>query len=152
MAQTTTAVNSLDADVEVSADNITWSTLSGSLVEFTPDAQQRGVGQRKTIEGSMAIVMSGRKEIVNVSMTGIWTETAAEAWTTLQTIWDSTAGTIYVRYFPEGKASGNLVYTSGAGILSSFGHPPIQADSNDPLIFTATATHPGWTSRTYTTS
>ena len=152
MAQTTAAMNSLSTDVEVSADASTWTNISGSLTTFTPDAQQRGIGQRKTIDGDMSIVLSGRKEIVTVTMDGVYTDTTGESFKVLETIWDSTDGTIYVRYFPEGKASGNLVYTSGKGILSSFGHPPIQADSNDPLAFTAVATHPGWTSRTYTTS
>lgn len=151
MAQTTGAMNSLSADVEVSANGTVWKDVGGSLNSFTPDAQARGVGQRKTIDGAMPIVVAGKKEIVNVSMNGVFTTTADEAFKTLEAIDESTDGTIYVRYFPQGKASGNVMYTSGKGILSSFQHPPIEADSNDPLAFSAVATIPGWTQSTYTT-
>lgn len=151
MPQTQGAMNSLSSVVEVSADGATWKNLSGSLNSFSPDAQQRGIGQRKTIDGAMPIVMSGRKEIMNVSMNGVFTTVTDEAFKVLEAIWDSTDGTIYLREFPEGKESGNTVYTSGKGILSSFQHPPIEADSNDPLAFAAVATIPGWTDSTYTT-
>lgn len=151
MAQTTGAMNSLNADVDVSANGTAWTDVGGSLNSFTPDAQQRGIGQRKTIDGPMPIVVSGRKEIVNVSMNGVFTTVTAEAFKVLEAINDSTDGTIYVRYFPEGRASGNTMYRSGKGILSSFQHPPIEADSNDPLAFSAVVTIPGWTSQVYTT-
>jgi hypothetical protein len=151
MAQTTGAINAANGITEVSSNNSTWKDISGSLISMIPAEQTRNTGSRTTIDGDQPIILVGKKQPHDVAMLMVYTDITDEAFDVMETIWNTEPPTIYIRYFPEGKESGNKMYSSGKGSLKSFQHPALDSASNDPIACSSSATIPGWTEGTYTT-
>jgi hypothetical protein len=140
MPQTTTAMAAVDATVEVSVDGTTWIDISGSANTVEPGSQTRMTGTAYTFEGDVAIITSGKREPLEVSVSALYTETAGEAFESIRANFE--AGTrMYFRYSPLGTgATGRSVYTAsndgataGAVIVSEMDWPEAAADNADPV-------------------
>jgi hypothetical protein len=149
MAQTTTALAAVDADVEISVDGTTWINVSGSANTVEPGSQTRMTGDAYTFDGDVAIIAKGKREPLEVSVSALYTETAGETFEAVRANFE--AGTrVYFRYSPQGiGASGRAVYTAsndgataGAVIISELDWPEAAADSADPVAIAFTVRCP----------
>ena len=60
MPQTITAMNTVEAVVEISTDGATWSNISGSTTRVTITPQTADSGMAATLEGQFKIVRAGK--------------------------------------------------------------------------------------------
>lgn len=140
MAQTTGAISSVDAEIEVSSDGTVWVDISGSANAVEVPEQPRMTGTAYTFTGDVGIVTAGKREPVEVTVTALYTEGAGETFETVRPLF--AAGTrVYFRYSPKGiGATGRAVYTAsndgstaGAVVVSAFKLPDLDAESADPV-------------------
>jgi hypothetical protein len=155
MAQTTAQVPNAFAKVEVSTNGSAWTDISGSANKVDIGPQDRAVGSAFTFDGDGAVLTSGKRQPVDVTVTAIYTETAGEAYETVRAWHETTDGaTVYVRWTPldETAVAGHGVYSTGAGKLKSFPYPPVDSGSGDPIIVSFTVTAALITRTTSTTA
>ena len=102
MPQTTTAINTVDAVVEVSTDGVTWSNISGTTVSVNITPQTRQSGNARTLEGQFPIVRVGKYEPVEITVNILYTPTSAEAYELLHAQKLAAGAAWYFRYTPGG--------------------------------------------------
>jgi hypothetical protein len=150
MAQTTTAMSSVNAAVEISINGTTWIDLSGSSTSVAPGSQPRMTGETHTLEGDLAVITSGKREPMDIAVSSLYTETEGETFEVLRPLHQN--GTrVYFRYSPLGSgATGRAVYTAtnddgtpGACIISELDWPEVDATSADPIAIAYTVRAPG---------
>lgn len=150
MAQTTDATNTVDANIEVSANGSTWVDISGSANQVQVPAQTRMTGTSYTFDGDLAIVTSGKREPVEITVNALYTEQSAETFETIRP-WFQSGARVYFRYSPKGVGStGRAVYTAsndgstaGAVVISSMKYPDMDANTADPAAAAFTMLVPG---------
>lgn len=103
MPQSTTVINTVDAVVEVSTDGATWSNISGSTTKVKVTPQKRQIGAARTLEGQFPIVRAGKYEPVEIEVTLVYSETAAEGYALLYAQKQVAGGAWYFRYTPGGS-------------------------------------------------
>ena len=142
MPQTSTAMNAVDAVVEVSTDGTTWTNISGSTnkVDVAPVTVDSGMAA--TLEGAFKIVTSGKINPVDVSVTILYTETASEAAAILESRRSVRPPTLYFRYTPGGyngeyrykaaNSTGNTV----AARITEFPSVSVDAGAAGPALMT----------------
>jgi hypothetical protein len=139
MTQTVGAMSTVDADIDVSADGSTWVSLAGSANQVEVPAQTRMTGTGYTFDGDVAIVTQGKREPLEVTVSGLYTEEAAELFETIRP-WFQSGARCYFRYSPKGVgATGRAVYTAsndgataGPVSISQLKYPDIVAGEADP--------------------
>lgn len=102
MPQTTTAMNTVEAVVEVSTNGTSWTNISGSTNKVEVSPQTVDSGMAATLEGQYKIVRSGKKNPVEITVTILYTETASEAATILEGQRSVAGNPLYFRYTPGG--------------------------------------------------
>lgn len=153
MAQTSTAVDSTLAEVEVSANGSSWSKMSGSLVSVTPGEQTRNTGQINTIDGDKPIVRKGKMGTLTITLRGVYTHTSGEIFETLRAIWETTGGgDVYLRYYLADDTAGEQMFSTGKAILSSLTYPAVSAEDANPIAFQANILASGLTVSTVASS
>jgi hypothetical protein len=138
MPQTSTAINTVDAVVEVSTDGTTWTNISGSSNKVDPSPQTVDTASVATLEGKFKIVRAGKYNPQEVVVTILYTETASEAYAILYSRRE--AGTIFFRYTPGGyngeyryKSANSSGNTTAARIVE-FPLPPVDAEQAGPTV------------------
>lgn len=142
MAQTTDPISAVNAKIEVGTNGTVWTDISGSANAVEPGEQTRQSGYRMTHTGDIAIIASGKREPLEITVNIIYTEQAGEAFETVRAIFESSPATIYLRYSPKGGASTNFQYTSDAGVVTAFGYPPTNAEDAAPKVVSFTLMTP----------
>lgn len=134
MARTTEAISFVNADVEVSQDNATWIDLSpyGSAIDAT--GGDRATGEINVFADERPIVRAGKKASQDLTIRYAYTEEIGGPFEEIRSWDDEPGGTIYARYWPEGKTAGNFVFTTGRAYLTSFNDPGGEAGSGDPVL------------------
>jgi hypothetical protein len=140
MPQTSTALNTTNAVVEVSTNGTSWTNISGTSNMVEPTPQTVDTGSAATLEGKYKIVLSGKYNPQEVTVTILYTETASEAYAILYG--QREIGTIYFRYTPGGsngeyryKAANSSGQTTAARIVE-FPLPPVNAGEASPTMVT----------------
>lgn len=146
MAQTTTAVDSVNALASISDGTLlggvlVWTNVSGSLVSITPGAQNRAVGKANTVDGDKPIVRRGKRDVQTITINGLYTPTAGELYKVLKAIWDAN-GDCYLRWQYSTSGTDDLFVTEN-GFLNSFTDPKVDASDPNPVPFQAILTTPG---------
>ncbi len=134
MAQTTTAPSCTDAKVEFSTNGSSWTDISGSANSVDPGSQTRQTGETYTHQGDTAIITSGKREPLDITVRVVYTETAGEGWALARAAFEAAGGAGYLRYSPRGGLSGHDQYTTPAGILSELNYPTTDATDADPKL------------------
>jgi hypothetical protein len=140
MAVTTTSMSAVDATVEVSADGSTWVDISGSANSIEPGDQPRMTGTAYVFQGDVALVASGKREPLEITVNALYTETAGETFETVRA-WFEAGTRCYFRYSPQGVgATGRAVYTAsndgttaGAVVITTLSWPTAEAETADPV-------------------
>lgn len=132
MAQTTTAQSAVAGLVEVSTNGSSWTDISGTITSIDPGEQAKNVGEEYTLSGDYAVLGDGKFQPAEVTGKGLWTPTAGEAFAAVQAAWTA-KGPFYLRWSPQGGASGTKRYTTDKGYLTSFMWPKADATDAKPV-------------------
>lgn len=137
MAQTQNAISFVDAVVEISIDNATWTDISGFTNSLKIDGGERAVSEFFTLDGDTPILTKGKRSSLEINVSALYTETAGEAFDIVDGQYQAN-GPLYVRWAPKGSTTGNLRYTSSKGIPTKPVYPGGEASSSDavPMEFT----------------
>lgn len=144
MTQTTAAITMRAVKVEVSTDNTNWTNISGEFNSIENSGGEIGTGEVYTADGDYPIVGIGKIAMMETKLKVVYVETSGSAW---NAFWDAYKnGTdIYVRYSPKGGNSGNLLFTSGKGYVTSPVLPAAEVSDGNPVTCELTFKHPGFT-------
>ncbi len=144
MAQTTGAMSATGAKVEVSVNGSSWTDISGSSNSVDAPEATRNVDSVFTHSEDTAIITSGKQNPIDVTVSIVYTETAAEGWETIRAQHKTTGaagGTLYFRYSPNGGGSGDFLYTgangsgtTAAGKISSLTYPVADTGGGGPVL------------------
>lgn len=144
MAQTTAANAKSNFVVEVSTDGSAWTNISGQSASVTPGGGDQHTGEQNTADGNAPVVTASNKVAAKtIEVNCLYTETSGEAWKVVTARYEGSAKTIYLRYSPEGGASGDERFTcaddagtAAAVPIVNCQHPEGDASTGDPLMFT----------------
>ena len=148
MPQTTTAINTVDAVVEVSVNGTTWSNISGSTNKVEVSPQTADSGMAASLEGQYKIVRAGKYNPVDITVTILFTETAAEAYAILHGQKEVAGRPLYLRYAPGGYNGEYRWYTAdsngnkAAARITEFPYPGANSEDAGPhlVVFKLQAT------------
>ena len=148
MAQTTGALPKSSFQVEVSTDGATWTDISGSASSVEEPEQARKSGEAFTALGDVAVIVSGKREPMEIVVNGVYTEETDEMFEVLRDIHEA-GGAVYFRYASQGGATGAFQYTAcgDAGtaipvVLTNLKYPGFEADSGDVVMTSFTVKTP----------
>lgn len=135
--QTTGSVPQSCGIIEISTNGSTWLNISGETNSLEQPEQTRMVGEARTLAGENPIVKGGKKEAMDVVVKIIYSETDAEAYQQIRSIFEATgcgAGAMYLRYSPAGGNADNERLTSDLGFLTSWLYPNLNAEEAGPIM------------------
>lgn len=142
MPQTTTAINVVDAVVELSTDGLTWTNISGSANKVEVAPQTADSGMAASLEGNYKIVRAGKYNPVDLTFTIFFTETAAEAYAVLYGQKEVPGRPMYARWAPGGYNGTYRWYTSDSNgnkypaRIVEFPYPGANAEDAGPHLLT----------------
>jgi hypothetical protein len=135
MAQTTGALAAVDCKLEISTNGSDWTDISGFSNKISPGGQNRMSGEAYTFDGDTAIVGAGKREPVEITVSIVYTEGAAEAFEVVRGQFETAGGgALYVRFSPDGGDVDDFLYTSDAGEITNFNWPEPDAGNADPKL------------------
>ena len=133
MAQTTDGMSFTAPNVGISTDGSSWTDISGFAAMVDLSGGDRNTGVVYTADGDTAIIKGGKRTPVTVTASVVYTETASEPYDTVNDAYE--AGTaLYLRWSPGGGDSGDLGYTTSAGIVKSPVYPTGEVETGDPIM------------------
>jgi len=144
MAQTANAISLKDCKVEVSTNGSTWTDISGFATSVEVGGGDRQTAEAYTFDGDTAIVASGKREPVEVTVKVVYTEGTSEPFETVCAAYEA-GSDFYVRWSPKGGQAGEFLFTSGKGIIKSLTYPQGEAGSGDPVLVEFTLVTPSIT-------
>lgn len=116
------------AKVFVSADNATWTDLSGHGASIAEGGGEREVGEVNTFSGEIPIVGAGKLAAKELTVRYVYTEEVADPFEIVRAAYEAVGGTLYAQY--QVKVDG-FWYKTGKGICSSFGYPAGEASGGE---------------------
>lgn len=145
MAQTTAAMSSKNGKVEYSISLPTWVDISGTANSVTVSGGNRVTGDAYTASGDTALITSGKREAIEVTFRGVYTETtgtpeffealaaAYAAGTGVALRWSPTAysATDQKRYNTSDTA---LTAGGSLGVITAWNYPSLDFASGDPIM------------------
>lgn len=136
MPQTTGAINTVNAVLELSTDGSNWTDISGSTNKVEAPSQEADTGDVATLEGQFKIVKSGKFGSLEVGVTVLYTEEPDEAYDILTQQAAVDGRPLWVRWSPAGGNIGDLRYFTAdangnlaAGTISSLPFPGADAET-----------------------
>lgn len=134
MAQTTGAMSWVDSYLEYSQDGSSWIDFSGFSNALSVSGGDRAIGEVFTSDGDTPIITAGKRSMLEVAVTAVYTEGSSDVWPDAFINYDTDdGGAFYFRWAPAGSDSGNAQYTTSAGELINPGWPMGESDNPDAL-------------------
>lgn len=134
MAQTTGAVTGAAASISIKVNAGAYVDISGSSQSVDAVTVSRTTGEAYTLDGDIAITTVGKREPAEVTVNIVYSETAAEAWLTVQDAFANNH-TAQLKWLPKGSASGADQYeTATDSRITSINYPPVDASSAGPIM------------------
>lgn len=136
MAQTTDQISWRDAELHVSTDDFSASDvdISGSSNEITLSGGERDTGQMKTMDGDFPLVTTGKRNLLTVELTCVYTDNAGEAYALAKAAYEN-ATQLDARWWPIGNTTGNAQFTTDGGLVVTPPYPVGSSESADPVAF-----------------
>jgi len=142
MAKTGNSVAQACAKIEIQPGCTgTWYDIGGETMTISMGKEAAATGSMAVFNSDTHVLNSGKKEPLTVTISGIYTEEATEAFEKVRAIW-GTAGCnkqICARATPQGGTIGDLeIYIGDAtdrALLVGFGVTGLDAGSGDPVAF-----------------
>lgn len=146
MPQTTTALNTVDAVVEISTNGSTWTNISGSTNKVETPESSADVGGVSTLEGQYKITRAGKLNSPEIAVTILYTEPSGggEAYDILYGQAALPGRAIYMRWTPGGSNGEYRYFTGDAndnkavGRISRLQFPGADSDNAAPTLLSFT--------------
>lgn len=133
MAQTTSAISFKNCKVEISTNGTSWTDISGVATGVEVGGGDRQTGEAYTYDGDTAIITTGKREPLEITVKTVYTEGTSEAYETVRAAYE--AGTsLYIRWSPRGGSAGNFQFATDAGVVTGAVYPVGEAGSGDPVV------------------
>jgi len=133
--QTITAVAMSVAQLEVSTDGVTWTSIGGSTQTLDAAEQARKAGEVYTASGDVGIVKPGKREPLELVFQIVYTQTTGEAYQRARVRLEAVGGAdLYVRWSPQGGSAGHERLTSAVGLLKALVYPPFNTKRGGPVM------------------
>ena len=132
-----------DCYLQISTNGSAWTDLSDSAtVEILTGAALRPLTYLYPRGQDVAIIVPGRRPPLKLVITYNYTDAAVD--NTIRAAYEA-ASAFYIRYAPRGNATGNFLYTSSAGIITTPPIPEGQRHSGTVVLNRFTFEAPDWT-------
>lgn len=132
-----TALVNCGCKLEISANNVTWTDISGYATSVDPGDMTRNDGEVFVFGSDTGEVTTGKLAIREISIDVVYTEGASDVFSAIRAAIEANTD-YYVRWSPQGGNVGDLLFTSDAGKWTSINDPTAEADSTDAVVLTAT--------------
>lgn len=129
--QTTTAYSAVSAKIEFSTDGSSWTDISGEANKLEGTEQTRQADHDYTFAGDYGIITGGKFDPLDIKVTALHTPTSGQIWKVINAAFTAKSAA-YVRWSPQGGASGTLRYTSDVGVVTGCMWPNMDASSPKP--------------------
>lgn len=142
MPQTLTAINTVDAVIEISINGTTWTNVSGSTNRVDVSPQTSDSGMAATFEGQYKIVLAGKLNPVDITVTILFTETSGECYEILHGQKNVAGRPLYLRYAPGGYNGAYRWYTGDSNgnkavaRITEFPYPSSSSEDAAPHMVT----------------
>ena len=132
MAQTQNAMSGRDCQVEMSNDGTTFTDISGwsNLVE--PDGGERDSEEAHTFDGHIPIVTFGKLSGFTIKVKVVYTEEDTDPVEVIRGYYEA-GSDFYLRWAPNGGATGDYQYTTSKGQVVSPTYPGVDSESAAPM-------------------
>ncbi len=127
--------------MEVSTNGTTWTDISGFANSIEVSGGERQIGEAYTFDGDTALLTSGKREPVEVTVRVVYTEGTSEPFEVVRAAYED-GSSVYVRWSPKGGSAGNFQFTTAAGLVSSLTYPAGEV-GGDPVMVEFTVKTPG---------
>jgi len=139
MAQTTGAVPRSCAYVGLSASSTCspFTDVSGSVNSVTGvGGQTKMVGEEYTFDGETALVETGKREPVDITVRSVFTSSATEAYRIARTAFMTATcdGKVCLRVIPGGATAGNEGWQTNYAPVTSGPWPEVNAAEAGPVM------------------
>lgn len=153
MAQTTAALSFKDVKIEISTDGgSSWTDISGEANAVNVSGGERITGNAKTADGDTPIIKAGKREPVLVTVSALYTETAAAAYDKINDAYEAGDEDVQIRWSPEGATvTGQLQYTTADGIVKQPVYPSGNAEDGVPVPIEIVVETPSVTEASFST-
>lgn len=132
MAQTTGATSARNAVTEFSTDGTNWTNCSGFSNKVEWDGGTRQTGSAPTFDGDTMVQTAGKRELITVKFTALYTEGASDIATAARTAWRNGTA-FYLRWTVKAATTGNTRYTTSAGYVRAPVLPAPDTTNGDPV-------------------
>jgi len=125
-----------DLKVEISTDGgTTWQNISGFSTRIDERRGDRLVGKRWTADGNRPIILPGKEDAREITITVVYTEETNEPYEVLRAAMES-GDNVQVRWMPKGSSSGNSRFTTDAnyGIITKRPLPTGEVEGGIPIV------------------
>lgn len=123
MPQTTGGMSFVDARAEVSVNaGANYTDISGHMSTLGVEGGERNFGTRFTADGDLPIVGIGKRQLTNVKVSSVYTETAGEIFELLMNAYENKTK-MRLRWAPKGFIVGAFVYTTSDGYIITQPYP-----------------------------
>lgn len=119
--------------VEGGTDGVAWTDLSGWSNAMEISGGERQTAETYTSGCDTAIITAGKRGPLTVTLNALYTETADEPYALAKTAYEG-ATPFYLRWSPLGGNTGELQFTTAAGIVTDPPYPVGDASNADPLM------------------
>lgn len=128
----TTVYPQSDFELEISEDDITYTSYSAQAITVTPGGGERPIGSTYVAGRDVPYITTGKRGMMDYTVRVLYTTGASDLYTKVRDYYLNKTQ-IYLQYSPEGGASGDNVTKIGPGLVSSCPPPSGDAGSGDAM-------------------
>jgi len=137
MTKTSSAVAQACAKIEISVDGTTWVDIGSEATTVALPKEVLATGSVPVFDDDYHVVTAGKIAPVTATVSGVYTETVAEAFETVLDAWE-VAGCgkrLDLRVTPRGGGVGQREITMSPGVLVGLKPPDLSAADGGPALF-----------------
>lgn len=121
-----------DFQLELSTDGVSYTTYDAQAISVTPGGGERARGVTHTAGRDVPYITHGKRSAMEYTVRVLYTTGASDLYTNVRGRYLNKT-TTYLRYSPEGGASGDNRITVGPGQVESCPPPAGDAGSGDAM-------------------
>jgi hypothetical protein len=98
--------------------------MSGFSNRIAPGGGDRQTDEVFTMDGDVPIIKAGKRKSINLKVAAVYTEGGSDPFEIVRAAYEA-ASDFYLRWAPKGNTTGNFLFTSTAGIVTSAPYPEV---------------------------
>lgn len=138
MTQTTSAMNTVDGQIEYSLNSgSSYTDMSGVANKLSAPSVSRATGEKYTPDGDTPIIKAGKQQPIDINIDVLYEDGAADEFALLYAAFLAKTSTI-IRWSPGGGDVGDAQFTSSEGFITSCTLPNVDPEEAGPHTFSMT--------------